>query len=212
MKKSKKIKNSVAYPLVILMLLFLLAVNVAVMFLIKNMMLFLVIFGTFLAPVLITILLVLIDRIDENSKINATPFKTLVYVIHALSIVVISPVLSHTLSWQILTKEPMTLAQSIVASLICGAIVMVIQILIINYLCDNYFYTASTTYDYSSSGSIGYSSPDIDDYCPTSNTTVDDSPIFYGVSNEDGTKLGLPTRKAHEEIDDLSGSFSGTNT
>ena len=211
MKKSKKIKNSVAYPLVILMLLFLLAVNVAVMFLIKNMMLFLVIFGTFLAPVLITVLLVLIDRIDENSKINATPFKTLVYVIHALSIVVISPVLSHTLSWQILTEEPMTLAQSIIASLICGAIVMVIQILIINYLCDNYFYTASAPYDYSSSGSIGYSSPDIDDSYPTI-STQDDSPTFYGVSSEDGISLGLPPKKAHEKLDDLSGSFSGTNT
>ena len=216
-----KKNTALAMTLFILCIVIFTAISIVAMLLIKDMLMFLL-FGTFASPVLITLLFVFIDRMGNKLKVSGAHAMIGMYVSHALCLGVISPVLTAMLGWQLEGFEGYGVAEviaaNIIISIICGGIVFAIQVAIINYCCDNWFFTSDyyrTTYSapqtYSGSASYDTDTSDSSDYTNTASSS-DDVPKYYGVSNEDGDSLGFVTKKAHEELDDLSGSFYGTNT
>ena len=218
--KSKKSRSGIAAFMFTLCALIFAALTLGAMFVFKDMMKFLLIYGTFIAPVVITLLFVFIDRMEHRLSANGSPAMIIIFVAHAICLAIVSPVLSCTLGWPIMGFEEYSLGEQIagcvIVSIFCGGIVFAIQVALIRYACDNWFFTYETSsYTYtpspissqSNDGAPGYTEPSY-----SSSSSYDEPPKYYGVSNEDGDNSGFLTKNAHEDLDDLSGSFYGTKT
>ena len=128
--KSEKSRSGIAAFLFTLCVLIFAALALGAMFVFKDMMRFLLIYGTFIAPVVITLLFVFIDRMEHRLSANGSPAMIIIFVAHAVCLAIVSPVLSCTLGWPIMGFEEYSLGEqiagSVIVSIFCGGIVFAI--------------------------------------------------------------------------------------
>ena len=217
MKKKKSRKKAIILSWFMIGLI--IAIDTAVLLLVKDMMTYMIA-GTFFGAVMLFVFRILLYKICDRSG-YCYP-SVMPYIAHSAVGGVVVPIVATLKGWSTF-GEPGEFQMAgmvcgnLIIGLICTAIVGVLQGLLIEYICSDMmgFDVEYLPRDCKNAGAFSYSGS------YSSSSSADDSSGGYtssGSGDVDYSGNPVPdgpitlSKKDHEYLDDLSGSFTGTNT
>lgn len=220
MKKKKKRSVAVAITLSYLAMLALVLLDLVILFAVKDMMMYLLA-SALAGAVMLFVLRISLYNICKNS--NYCYPERLPYIAHSLISSIVCPLVSTLCGWTSFGDPGeygmgTMVAGNLIIAMMITAIVGAGQYFLIEYICsdligldlDSYDPSAISPVSCSGSSSSSYTREDSDtDFVPVSLSK--DNPISYSGEMEPGGPITI-SKAEHEALDDLSGSFYGTNT